>query len=147
MSRALEQVSDAGPVADYMTQDVISSFAGEIRVKGLSGASLANFSEKLGHYSRALNEVFPERAAKVNKFIRTVNRAAGDKAALELALQAATDAADVTRSAIKESELGLFLRDALGKEFDTTNGPYNAFRSIFQDAKDGVGKLTDLKPV
>lgn len=145
MARALQQVQNPAPIADYMVADVINGFAGEIRSKGLSGASLAKFSENLQQYSEALNQVFPERAAKVNQFIRAVNQAAGSKAELENVLTLATETAEATRNAVKQSELGGFLRQALGSEFDTTTGPYNAFKTIFGDSKDGIGKLSDIK--
>ena len=145
MARALEQVQNPGPIADYMIADVINGFAGEVRSKGLSGASLAAFSDNLKQYAEALNQVFPERAQKVNQFIQSVNAAAGNKAALEQALQQATDMADEAKNLVRETELGGFLRGALGREFDTTTGPYKAFADIFSNAQDGVGQVRDLK--
>ena len=145
MAKALEQVQNPAPIADYMISDVINGFADEIRSKGLSGASLVKFSNNLRQYSEALNQVFPDRAAKLNNFIKSVNQAAGNKSELENILTLAGKTADATRRAVKESELGGFLRGALGAEFDTTTGPYTAFKMIFTDSKDGIGKLRDLK--
>ncbi|MDA9855401.1 hypothetical protein N9C80_03120 [Paracoccaceae bacterium] len=145
MKVALEQVADPNPIVDYMIADVINGFAGEIRGKAVSGANFASLSENLSQYATALNQSFPGRAAKINDFIRSVNAAAGNRDALEQALQRAADGADEAKRIVKESELGNFLRGALGKEMDTTTGPYNAFASIFKDNSDGIGTLRELK--
>ena len=145
MARALGQVQDPGPIADYMIADVINNFAGEIRSKGLTGANLSSFSENLRQYAQSLNDVFPKKAESVNKFIADVDAAAGNKAKLEEALSRASENADQAKQMVKESELGGFMRGALGKEYDTTTGPYAAFTKVFLDAKDGVGRLTDLQ--
>lgn len=111
----------------------------------LTGANLSSFSENLRQYAQSLNDVFPKKAESVNKFIADVDAAAGNKAKLEEALSRASENADQAKQMVKESELGGFMRGALGKEYDTTTGPYAAFTKVFLDAKDGVGRLTDLQ--
>jgi len=145
MARALSEATNPTVMADYMIADVLSGFAAEIRKNGTSSGNLSSISEKIRVYAESLNTAFPEQAARVNEFIRSVNLAANNKLELENVLKMVGETSEATKNAVKASELGVFFRGSLGKEFDTTLHPYNAFKKIFMDTKDGLGKLTDIK--
>jgi hypothetical protein len=144
LKTALEQSADPAPIADYMISDVINSFASDIRGSGdVSAEVITKMSDRLRQYSGALNTAFPERAEQINGFIRAVESAAGNKQKLEEILSKATEEADNVRAAVKQSELGNFLRDTYGKEFQTTTNPEKAFVSIFRDGE-AVGTIQDI---
>ena len=143
MKTALSEVADPKPIADYMIADVINGFASAVRKDGLNADSLAGMSDRLRQYAVSLNAAFPDRAAQINRLIASVENAAGNKAQVELALKEADEIATQTRKDVKKSELGKFLSNIYGREFDTTFNPEAAFGRIFQEAE-GIGTVTDI---
>lgn len=144
LKTALEQSTDPAPIADYMVSDVINTFASDIRGSGgVSAEVITKMSDRLRQYSSALNAAFPERAEQINGFIRAVESAAGNKQRLEEILSKATEEADNVRAAVKQSELGKFLRDTYGKEFQTTTNPEKAFVQIFREGE-AIGTVQDI---
>lgn len=143
MARALDQVADDKPIADYMIADVINGFASAVRTEGMNAETLKTMSDRLRQYSSSLNAAFGDRATQINQLIANIENAAGNQRQLQEALAEAEQIADQTRKDVKASALGRFMSKLYGRELDTTTNPINAFTTIFNEAE-GIGTVSDI---
>lgn len=132
-----EAGADPSPLSSYIIADSISGAYDMLRASGGTEAQLGGFIGSLRQYSEALNEVFPDRAAELNTFIRRVEAAQGNREQLEAVMKEAKDNVTQTMQDLQQSELRFFFRrefgesaDPLLRDFATTSNPQQSFRTL-----------------
>lgn len=132
-----EAGSDPEPLAVYIVADTISKAYDSLRASSGTDAQLGGFVSTIRQYSEALNEVFPERAAELNTFIRSVESAQGNRELLLDRMKDAKAQVQSTLEDVQKSELRFFFsrefsnvdNDAL-KTLANSSNPQASFRSL-----------------
>ena len=132
-----EAGGDPSPLAEYMVADTISQGYNSLRASSGTDAELGGFVSTLRQYAEALNEVFPERAAELNTFIKGVEDARGNRTLLESRMKEAKDRLQSTVEDVQNSELRFFFQREYGaaendilKKMATSSNPQQSFRSL-----------------
>lgn len=139
--KQLLSMSEAGanpePIAEYMVADTISQAYDSLRASGGTDAQLGGYIGQLRQYSEALNEVFPERAAELNSFIRGIEDARGNRDLLQKRMEDAQTNVQETLERVQNGELRFFFRQEFGdidnpllRSMATTSNPQQSFRSL-----------------
>ena len=140
------------PLAEYMVADTISQAYDSLRASGGTDAQLGGYVSTLRQYSEALNEVFPDRAAELNTFIRSIEEAQGNRGLLEQRMKDAQVNAQETLQQVQNGELRFFFRQEFGevdnpllRDLATTSNPQQSFREII--LSNGTDRLAAMEAI
>ena len=143
-----EAGQSAGDVVDYIIGDALTKISSRIDDPSqLRNIKVDDIRATLTEYSNILRNNFPEEAARLDGVIDTIRNARGDRAALEVELKAAQDAAQEAQERIYQRELNTFFSSA---GIPNVNG-YESFRSLFGNAnalrvtRDADGAITAME--
>ena len=144
-----EAGADPNPLASYMVADSVSKAHDVLRSSGGTDAQLGGFVNTLRQYSEALNANFPEKAAELNGFIRSIEAATGNREQLKAVMEQANATMTATLQDVQQSELRFFFRREFGavddpilKDLATTSNPQASFRSlILSEQPDRIAAL------
>ena len=87
---------------------------------------------------------FPKKAEQLNAFLRQLEGSSDNVAAMADIITKSSDDLVQARKAIEKSELSNFLSKNNPDDLLTTQSPYAAFESIFQQKKEGPGMIGEL---
>ena len=139
-------------LANYMVYDAIGGMASAVRAADITDVPIDQLTTNLRQYGDALNNVFPERAAELNQFIRRVEGAQGDLAQLRQIMEEADQQVTAVKEAVQASELSNFFRgfpdadvaDPLMRDLATSSNAFQAFERVFRNGRDSYDLVDSL---
>jgi len=141
---ALETAGRPDDIADYMVMDIMDSFSTQLRSAGdIADIDLGAFTAKLDMYAEQLNTAFPDKAAQINAFKRSVEDAKGSKTQLLKIFDTVTEKAKAAQDEILKGELKTFFSAGDMPSINATSNPREAFNQIFM-SKESVGSVTKI---